>query len=1448
MFWRWPYYGTASYNEYEGGSVVKAPMYADTAALMERLSKQNNSVIYTDEAWWAKRTKATNEPNAPKDWQAGLPSLARIHSTLDRFDIVGKDIAGRNETLGVINGFRRTNEQLQPGKQQPARTNDAGSKSVVKGQAAGVVGSVEPARQSDDGKSASDRVDTGAKAEVTSSASQRASIEPAKVASTPPAEAVSSPSQPSKEISRLTGIARAVLPSAVKVEPRGDHIAITYPGGASILMRSVESVRLDPAAWYDSVAKSKGALSSAFSRAGLGALSPSKAGWMKLPKAKQQAVMAELLPVAMISDLSGRRVGLSLQAVAQLVQPAKQSDTAVADAIEEEEHHFTFSALLSDAERKIVRDDLAKRSPELLKEDPASRAVMEAAYGHWRAWRVNQQKAAVTPRVSSIFSRLLKRIQALLPFLNKVPHVEAASAVGIWEQLDAVRGRTAATPGETTDDGGANAVVTPKNESLRGEDLRKQWSKATGEQKPKAQKTWQELTQESDAKDRENGREVAYATPREESPRIVNGDHPVNPGVNSDAWLSLGDSKKKRLAESALRMGNRIADDAGKSLTNPQLMWISVDQVTPSQSGEDYDNESSRSTAKSLKKVANGGEHPYGYDGDMKPIIVDDQGVIVDGNHRHAAATFNGDREILAWVGKPYADELKVENDDQVAFSVPQALNDILPGDQRQTFEQWNKEATDILGDESRIADVRQRAMADAGLSPAEQVALRRLVSEQLSEAASSGNKNRWAEALETASLRKASGARAARELAARRLDLSTAAGRRELILSYTAEMGERWQKAYNKAKNKRDRAAVVDHWQKQQERIAKALRDKYGINLADPRLGEVFSDSYSLGRLMDSIADESGDAFHVGNLVGYYVAGNLLSAASMAVNMVGYPLMGSIAGMKGATQAIAKHLGQGKNEQVLSAEASLVGAKAGIAAMGRGLSNGALAFWTGHPQAAKQAKPLPDDDQDFSRSGSPIRNPFIRAAVAPFLEANRFVDEMAWTVAYNGALAAAAVERKNQGDQRTHEQIIALPDQELIDRAVAFADWFTLRGKPESEAGKKVFNAVNTLRSPTFGGNGPRWAVNPLYFVMPFFNAIANLTVEGAKISPYGLIASAAGVAKRSYQSVTSETKPEKDTHSSKALQNLAYALAGLGVLGMALVPGDEEDEFALKGSPRDGKSAAERSLRYAVEEPRTMNGLDVSRFDPISMPAMMHADLRDALRDVGKGKDIGPTLRNLGEKTFNAVVQRNFLSGISDLFRPQYNEDGTPKGIVTKYSENVSSMIAPGRPWISSYRKLTETERMSRERGGFDSVYDAGTARRNVFGETEKTRDDTTGSAIQGLFFTPRGEASKTAQRWQKRIYELNEALEEAGDKTWYPAPLSRSYTERSVKREWSDADYDQLQAQAGKVWLDLLEANPAIKSGRLPPKREMELIQGLRERANARAKVMRHQLLLR
>lgn len=75
-----------------------------------------------------------------------------------------------------------------------------------------------------------------------------------------------------------------------------------------------------------------------------------------------------------------------------------------------------------------------------------------------------------------------------------------------------------------------------------------------------------------------------------------------------------------------------------------------VASVKPSQSGEDYNNDSSKETARIHKQYKPGDD--IGYRGDFMPVVVDENNNIIDGNHRHAAHTMNGCKNMRVLVAK----------------------------------------------------------------------------------------------------------------------------------------------------------------------------------------------------------------------------------------------------------------------------------------------------------------------------------------------------------------------------------------------------------------------------------------------------------------------------------------------------------------------------------------------------------------------------------------------------------------------------------------------------------------------------------------------------------------------------------------------------------------------------------------------------------------------------
>lgn len=107
-----------------------------------------------------------------------------------------------------------------------------------------------------------------------------------------------------------------------------------------------------------------------------------------------------------------------------------------------------------------------------------------------------------------------------------------------------------------------------------------------------------------------------------------------------DNWshlLSSGDERGSQLTREAMADARQWRNRLGLPPAEHELAVVPLDSITPSQSGEDYDNPSSRELAKHIDEFGASGRWA-----DYKPIIVDEKGKIIDGNHRHAARSMAG--------------------------------------------------------------------------------------------------------------------------------------------------------------------------------------------------------------------------------------------------------------------------------------------------------------------------------------------------------------------------------------------------------------------------------------------------------------------------------------------------------------------------------------------------------------------------------------------------------------------------------------------------------------------------------------------------------------------------------------------------------------------------------------------------------------------------------------
>lgn len=118
-----------------------------------------------------------------------------------------------------------------------------------------------------------------------------------------------------------------------------------------------------------------------------------------------------------------------------------------------------------------------------------------------------------------------------------------------------------------------------------------------------------------------------------------------------EGFIDSGLNTPGRRFRGVASAANRFFVRANREPQDFELRLVPVSSVQPSQCGEDYVNSSSLNTAANLRNVDAGTADVFDvFDGDLNPIVVAGNGVIVDGNHRHAAHRLNNEANILALV------------------------------------------------------------------------------------------------------------------------------------------------------------------------------------------------------------------------------------------------------------------------------------------------------------------------------------------------------------------------------------------------------------------------------------------------------------------------------------------------------------------------------------------------------------------------------------------------------------------------------------------------------------------------------------------------------------------------------------------------------------------------------------------------------------------------------
>jgi hypothetical protein len=133
----------------------------------------------------------------------------------------------------------------------------------------------------------------------------------------------------------------------------------------------------------------------------------------------------------------------------------------------------------------------------------------------------------------------------------------------------------------------------------------------------------------------------------------------VEPTIPGDGGLNKRPHQwenNSRIRWSDINNWRKINELPPLSESDYVLKEIPLDSVTLLQFGEDYDNDSSRETAKHYYRVHVKGQEPD-YPGDFLPIVIDEEGRIIDGHHRHCAHKILGRKFIWAYVPKSVADK-----------------------------------------------------------------------------------------------------------------------------------------------------------------------------------------------------------------------------------------------------------------------------------------------------------------------------------------------------------------------------------------------------------------------------------------------------------------------------------------------------------------------------------------------------------------------------------------------------------------------------------------------------------------------------------------------------------------------------------------------------------------------------------------------------------------------
>jgi len=1398
-----PYYDTAGYSKSDSNpkGLVPAEVYAKMPQLIEKLRRQGNAGVYTDEAWWGRPRQLTDGSHRLAD-----ETLEKIYNASDTFDT--HQVGNRHESIATFDGTRERPAPITVERSAVQRSEapDAG------GYRSGGEGGDRPGQPGS-------RPDAG-------EAGQPAVPRPVAGRITP------------EEAGRIREAAKVALGPDVRSEVQADgSVKLTSKAGTftvTPLDKNLPPEQVSPAGWLASV-RANGLMAQAQAT---------------LDSIGVRVSHKQLMAVSLENPLVKRLAALPPEKWAKVVDdiPVRGSSVTVAPGVDGGRilgiHRDLLAADAPNVLRKVLTEEatehiwkaLVKTDPDLAAEiiaraDPTNKAVHLNTRGELRD---GLNPETVEPAGRAIAKALTRiALQGGLKDSAPVPTSVWGKVVAWLKRITSFLREVNATPAD---------VVAEAH--LRGEG-------------PLAQ----ERTREPGRDTYSVGRPRMDEGEREANFRHWFGDSKLQDAEGKPFVLYHGTTKsgfkefktglgkfgegvyltgRKWMAENYAMMGEgrrRSLDDDPQPGAGTYPLYARIENPFYANSDE--------VGISAERKLGWNGDEPLGefikskgYDG----IITTDNGkpprtaedvreaLVFDTKQIKSATGNNGefdpqDARVTYSVGKPEVPAGTPDTELELSARRKRAEADpdqhFLPRDDAHALAQR-------LRDDDTYFDRAMGQLDAMGESGGHDiVAAVDVAREEYARLLDKANRTHDAQAIIEAQGWERMIQRAV-SASARILRYSQPDMRKPEDVRYFVQQklstsdSPKWQRLMREAGSNRDaQARVAAAFLRERSRIVKKIKEATGIDIDARDLGESLAgDTYSVNVLSDMIEREKmadmtwkdmvadlRERATVGQVVAEVVRGNILTVASPVpqIGQAGYFLVKSSA-RRVADALLAKVV----NDPALSS-----GGKEGVrdAIMGvgtdliEGLTLAIKSQRAGESLVYKRLLHMSGDGGETSTSegGKALLPWYARAATGPGAVLTGLVDDMTWVAAFRMS-------------QRFHAKRLGLSaeDPKVLNLARDAADEATFRGQFKGFVEKSV-GALGAMRAPVkkdaAGNTVTNWGGLLGYGFMPIFKSMVKGLQEGVNVAavPVSLARFVREAhtlkSERGAKAITVEAGRQHLTEQEVRELHYRAAVEAGGRLIMGTVLMGIGAAYATASS--GATDPDERRVRMTDEPPGHLAGVPASRFSPAYEPTQIAAILRDADKR-GFNDSAGAA--------YDVLLNRPLLGSLPSFDPSRQPKDpttGEPMGLAEQTMQTWQDHLSVGKFWSDAARRLTETTAKRQSGGAMDRNYGLDREdRHSPFGEARPN-----GGFFRKLIFGTEATPTAAESALARRLVQLNEKVVEgvkdkavARDLQWWSAgsiPTTQPVAGASYR--YSPAEQDQMRKVAGEAFMQMASNIP-------------------------------------